>query len=91
MQFNERWSPCGSEAIRAQPLEAPMSGAEDICEISRARQVSRPTPASHLLPGGAAWSRRLQNHCQDLQGLLKIRHVARRVEIGKNSQLEGGK
>ena len=65
-----------------------MSGAEDIPEISRARQVSSPNQQVISSQDGAAWPRRLQNHCRELQGLLKIRRAARIVEEGKNSQLE---
>lgn len=65
MQFSERWSPCGSAASGAQLSEALMSGAEDISEISRVRQVSSPTPASHLLPG---WRSLAQEAAEPLPG-----------------------
>lgn len=42
-----------------------MRGAEDISEISRARQVSSPMPASHLLPG---WRSLAQEAAEPLPG-----------------------
>lgn len=65
-----------------------MRGAEDIPEIIRAREVSSPDQQIISSQDGAGWPRRLWNHCQELQGLLKIRSVARILEKGNNFQLE---